>query len=358
MLKVLDQVDQPIVSLQALQAIGFPTTVGPSGSGLDPFTFLRQVMLANGLNFIKQVNDCETAGDWTESEDTTWDVEASASTGKRVGTNALKLTATATCDGTQFVQTLFINGSKKLPISPSRNKAQQDWRDTRYLGFWLNNQSIGDFSTAGEMLVTIVVDGVEQTQVNVQALTDDVFQWFEVDMVASGWDRHAVESLRFYANVASGEDIYIDDILRYEISYDRGPLYGCAFPITSGTALINGNHCGWTVDGLAALSSSSITSLGTVKLFNKGAPVVRGGTLTGNGARERWGFFPGQFIYISRASTNSIVAGEGVEVAAAGTIAGVATTVDEKAHAKALEGSNTVGDDIFVLAGTDTSNAD
>ena len=93
-------------------------------------------------------------------------------------------------------------------------------------------------------------------------------------------------------------------------------------------------------------------------MFKNGAPVVRGGTLTGNGARERWGFFPGQFMYITRVSTNSIQAGEGLEVAAADKVAEVSTGVNEKAHAKALEAPTTVGDDIFCLKGTDTSNAD
>ncbi|KKN18470.1 hypothetical protein LCGC14_0955550, partial [marine sediment metagenome] len=195
---------------------------------------------------------------------------------------------------------------------------------------------------------------VEQTQVNLQAVVDDVHQWFEINMEANSWQRDKVESIRLYANVGSGEDIFIDDILRYEISYDRGPLYGCAFPVKSSTTLTNNLHCKWTIDGLIAVTSSDVTSLGPVKLFLNGAPVARAGTATGTAARDVWGWFPGQFMYITRASAVT-VAGEGLEVAAAGTVAGVASGVDEKAHAKGLEAAGAANDDIFVLAGTDTS---
>ena len=226
-MSILSKVDQPVPSVQALASMGVSALFDPAGSGNDLSTLLHQLMLVSGLNVIRQVNDCETDGDYTESDSGTWDIKTAASTGKRVGSNAMKLSSTQACDGTQYVQTLFINGSKKLPESPNRNKAQQDWRDTRYMGFWVNNQTGGHFSSAGEALVTIVNNGSEQTQVNVQALTDSVFQWFEIDMEAQSWARDKVESLRIYANVGIGEDIYIDDILRYEISYDRGPLYGC-----------------------------------------------------------------------------------------------------------------------------------
>ena len=173
-------------------------------------------------------------------------------------------------------------------------------------------------------------------------------------MVAEGWDRDKVESIRIYANVGSSEDLYVDDILRYEISYDRGPLYGCAYPITTGTTLTNNTHCKWTIDGLVAVTSANVASLGMVKLFKNGQPVARDGTATGTGARDVWGWFPGQFMYISRASGGTVT-GEGLEVAAAGKVAGVTSGADQKAHAKGLENAGADGDDIFVLAGTDTS---
>ena len=339
MLQVLNRMGPSIKSLGIVaQNVGEHT----KSTGNDWPSMLRKLYLGAGLNDIFQINDCETDGDFTESDDSTFDIAAAAATGKRVGTNCMKLSSTAACDGTQYVQSLLINESKK-PFRGADGRRQMNWEDTRYLGFWVHNEVGGDFSTAGELKATIVVDGVEQTQVNVQALVDSVHQWFEIDMVANSWDRNLVESIRFYANVGIGEDIYIDDIVRYEISYDRGPLYGCMFPIKSGTALSDGDTVKWTADGLIKTTSAVVADLGTVKLFKNGAPVA---SATGDGGRSVWGIIPGVCIFITRANATT-QAGEGLEWAANGLVAGVATGVDELGFAKGFEAAGAQYDDIF-----------
>lgn len=349
-LSSLLKVDRPGPGLEALSRMGVQALDDPKASGADFRSFLSLLMLGAGINHQIQVNDCETAADWTESDDGTFDVDAGA-TGKRVGTNCVSLTGTAACDNSQYIQTLIINESSAVPLYS--HKKQMDWRDTRYLGFWIHNESNGDFGTAGEMQVAIVNDGTVSDKVNVQALQDSVHQWFEIDMESNSWTRDKVEALRFYCNNANtGEVLYVDDIVRYEISYDRGPLYGCAFPIKSSEALTDGDSVRWTVDGLAKwTSAANVADLGAVKLFDQGVPTS---SVTGDGARSKWGVIPGVFLTIARANA-ATVAGEGLQIDANGLYGGVATGVDEKSVAKGLEAAGAQYDDIFVLRGVDTS---
>ena len=320
-------------SLEQIAHVG----AGMDGTGgKDLRTLLRRMAMSAGINTIHQVNDTETVGDWVENNNGVFDV-ANDTAGK-VGTNEAKMTSTGTCDGTQFISTKFIDKSADIGTE------QMDWTDTRYLGFWVANKANGDYSTAGEMKVTIVNAGVEQTQVNVQAIVDDVHQFFQIDMEDNSWDRNAVESLRFYANVASGQDLYVNDIIRYEISYGRGPLYGCMFPIKSGVTATEGNLQNWSIDGVIA-GADAITGLGPCALFTDGAPVT---TLLGRAQRDTWAMFPGKMLCILRAS-EATVAGEGVIYAAAGTIKGVATGVSENAVGKVLEVAGAANDDVFVL---------
>lgn len=344
------KVDRPSPGLENLSRIGVPALDDPQAVGNDLRAFLHIVMLAAGFNHTVQVNDCETSGDWTESDDGTFDYAVGA-TGVRVGTNCLALTATAACDNSQYVETDLINESAKCPLH--MGKRQMDWRDTRYLGFWVHNETNGNFGTAGEMQMAIVNNGTVSDKVNVQAIVDSVHQYFEIDMESNSWTRDRVEKIRFYCNNANaGEDLYIDDIIRYDISYDRGPLYGCAFPIKSATALSDADSVRWTIDGLIKwVTAANIADLGTVKLFSKGLPVS---TLTGDGARSKWGVIPGVFIQIGRANAATI-AGEGLQIDANGLYGGVATGVDEKSVAKGLEAAGAQYDDIFVLRGVDTS---
>lgn len=352
-MEVTDFVDRGAPSPRALAASGWPGYDGQD-AGLDPRIALERLYMAAGLNTIIQVNDCETTADWTESDDGTFDMTCAA-TGKRVGTNCLKLTSTATCDGTQYVETKLINESAKPnPVGHTGSGIRQmDWRDTRYLGFWIHNESAGDYSTAGEMKVAIVYDGGQvSAKANVQALVDDVHQWFEIDLVSEEWELDQVEAIRFYATVASGEDLYVDDILRYQISYGRGPMYGCMFPIKSAVTLTDGDTARWSVDGLIAwTSAAAVTDLGEVKVFSNGLPTS---SLVGTATRKRWGFIPGINIHLVRANA-ATVAGEGLELAANRLHAGVSTTVDENATAKGLEAAGAQYDDIFAIRGVDTS---
>ena len=241
-------------------------------AGADFYAYFRKMQIACGVNDIFQVNDTQDITDWTESDDTTFDI--TNDTSGRVGTNEAKFTSTATCDGTQYIETDYINQSVR-PYKDTDGSRQMDWRDSRYIGFWVTNKAGGDFSTAGELKMALVGNGgVESDQVNVQAIVDTVHQFFQIDMLAQGWDLNQVEKIRFYANVASGEDIYINNIIRYDLSYGRGPLYGGMFPVTSGTALSDNELVAWSIDGLVASSgSAAIADLGPVRLFKNGRPV-------------------------------------------------------------------------------------
>ncbi len=349
-LNKLPKVDRPSVSPALLASVGFPAMDNPAANGIDFAALMKFLMVAVGFNHIVQVNDCETAADYTESDTGTFDIAASAATGKRVGTNCMKLVATAACDNSQYVDTLLINESVKIPKNNAASPAQMDWSDTRYLGFWVHNAAAaGDFGTAGELQVAITYnDGTISDKVNVQAIVDAVHQWFEIDMVSEGWERTRVESLRFYCNNANvGEAIYIDDILRYEISHERGPLYGCAFPIMSGTTIVDGDSVKWTVDGLIkSVSSADVADLGGVKLLEAGAPDAQ---KAGLGGRGQWGIIPSAYIVILRAGTAGATAGDILEWESNGKYIDVTGAAVEKGTYIALETAGASQDDIFAL---------
>ena len=290
-----------------------------------------------------QVNDCEDNTGYTESDSSTFDFETFAATGKRVGTNCLKITATAACDNSQYIDITSIDESLVLP--KKRGKKQMDWSDTKYLGFWMHNASnTGHFGTAGELQVAIMSNGVLQDKVEVQACVDSVHQWFQIDMVAADWDLTAVESLRFYSNNANaGELLYIDDILRYQIAYNDAPLYGCAFPIKSGSTVTNGDNVRWTVDGITAGDGTQVVNdLGMGEIFTS--------SLVGRAQRDRWVMVPGIQIFIARASA-STTAGEALIFSAATTVEGGSDGTDETAIAKGLEAAGAANDDIFCVRG-------
>ena len=146
MSRLLEVSNTPLASLEWLSRVGVAGLDGSSGKDLR--SFLDVMMFGAGFNIIHQVNDCENDADFTESNNGTFDIASAASTGKRVGTNCMKLTSTATCDGTQFVQTNLIARSVEADPNPAGGRNQIDMRDTRYLGFWIHNTSNGDFSTA------------------------------------------------------------------------------------------------------------------------------------------------------------------------------------------------------------------
>lgn len=335
--------NRPSISLGLLKMLGFPNMSNSQDSDLGFEKYLEKLQFAAGINHIVQVNDCEDNAGYTESDTGVFDLETFAATGKRVGTNCLLMTGTAACDNSQYIQLENINES--LPIAKRHGKRQMDWTDTKYLGFWVHNAAdTGAFGTAGELQVAIVSDGVLQDKVEVQAIVDAVHQWFQIDMVDAGWDLTKVESLRFYCNNANtAETIYIDDILRYQLSYNDAPLYGCAFPIKSGSTVTNGDNVRWTVDGITAGDGTEVVNdLGIGEVFDT--------SLVGRAQRDRWVMVPGLFIYIARMSA-ATTAGEGLIFSAATTMEGCSTGADEIAVAKGLEGAGATSDDIFVLRG-------
>ncbi len=335
--------NRPTISLALLKSLGVPGLVNTSDTDLGFESFLRKMMVASGLNHIVQVNDCEDNGGYTESDDGTFDLGTFAATGKRVGTNNLLMTQTAACDNSQYIDTTYIDESN--PISLRSGKRQMDWRDTKYLGFWIHNAAdTGAFSVAGELQVTIVSNGVVQTKVQIQAVVDVVHQWVQIDMEANDWDLSRVESLRFYCNNANtGETVYIDDIIRYEISYNDAPLYGCAFPIKSGVTVNNGANVRWTVDGLTLGDGTQVVNdLGMAEVF--------AANLVGTAKRDKWVMIPGLQIFIARVGA-ATSAGEGLIFNAATKYEGVSTGEDETAVCKGLEAGGADGDDIFCVRG-------
>ncbi len=324
-----------------------PGMFNPNVGGLGLSALLEALMITAGINVIIQVNDCETSGDWSESDDTTFDFVV-GSTGKRVGTNQLKMTATASTDNTQFVETLFIDESEKVGIHTSSEKRQMDWRNTRYIGWWAHAEDSAEYGTDGEMTFAIVNDGTVQSKVDLTGLVTTVHQWQEIDMVTQGWSRDKVEAIRFFSNnTNTGEDYYADDIIRYQISYNKGPMYGCMFPIKSGTALTEGDLVKWSIDGLIASASSAVVAdLGPVKLFKNGLPIASG---TGTAKRNLWGFVPGMYIFIGR-SDGSCTAGDLGEWASARHLTDVTTTTTGLGVAKALETDGAAEDDIMFSA--------
>ncbi len=339
--------NRPFGGTQELAEHGVQGLFNPNVGGLGLNALLETLMITSGINVIIQVNDCETSGDWTESDDGVFDYAVAAG-GNRVGTNALKLTATASTDNTQYVSTLFIDESEKVGTPTSSGKRQMDWRNTRYIGWWHHAVQSAEYGTAGEMTFAIVNDGVLQSKVDLDANVTTAHQWQEIDMVAQGWDHDKVEEIRFYSNnTNAAEDYYSDDIIRYQISYNKGPMYGSMFPITSGTALSEGDLVAWSIDGLIASSSSAVVAdLGPVKLFKNGLPVSSG---TGTAKRNLWGFVPGMYIFIAR-SNGSCTAGDLGEWASARHLTDVTTTTTGLGVAKALETDGEAEDDIMFSA--------
>ena len=305
---------------------------------------LEELMMNAGMNHIVQINDCETSGDWTESDDGVLDY-AVGITGKRVGTNCLAITNTAETNDTQYIQTLLVNES----VKPSQNivgNAEIDMSDCDYIGFWKSGGS-AEFGSDGELKFAIINDGVvnpiagvEQDHIDIDGTVGTEHHWCQIDI--SSYDRTKVSAIRFYAKNANAAEVaYIDDIIRYKYQYNGGPLYGCYCPIKSGTTLAENDTVQWTIDGLIkSTSAANIADIGPVHL---GAA-----TKLGTAARAVWGKVPYMFLFLVQANAATI-AGEGLEWAANGLVAGVSTGADEKGFAKGLEAAGAQYDHIFAL---------
>lgn len=308
-------------------------------------SLLRHLRVGAGIGYVIQVNDCETSGDWTESDDGVFDY-AVAATGKRVGTNCLSLTATASTNGTQYVETKLINESAIVPTKSGRR--QMDWRDTRYLGFWKHAESSAHFGADGELEFAIINDGkvnpisgTAQDPIDIDGTSTTVYHWCEIDL--NSYDRDKVEAIRFYGNNTSVEVAYIDDIVRYDISVNNAPLYGCGFPIKSGTTLTKNETAQWTIDGLiAATSAANVADLGTVWMDGDASR-------TGTARRDIWAFVPGVYIVLVEISAGN-TAGDLLEWASSKHYKDVTTTATGKGMFIGLEAGAAEGDWIFALA--------
>lgn len=296
------------------------------------------------VNHVVQVNDCEAAADYTESDNGVLDVTESA-TGKKIGTNNILLTNTAATDNSQYVETLLIDESASISLGSGNPLAQQSWLDTRFLGFWIHAGTSGDFGTLGEMKVAIVGNGgVVSSKVDIPATVVDSHDYFQVDMVTEGWDRTRVEGLRFYGNNSNAAEVlHIDDVQRYRLSNGIGPFMGSAFPITNGTTLTAGRIAAWSIDGLVEEGAPAVETLGTV-IFPKFEA-----TLTGDAQRSKYGIIPGVSLQLVRANL-ATVAGEGLEWQTTTRVEGVATGVEEFGFLKGLEAAGEAGDVIWAVA--------
>ena len=343
----LAKLDRPGVNLDIASMIG-PRGLNDASNSQGILQAIQRLYQVTGLNTIIQVNDCETSGDWAESDNGTFDYAVGA-TGKRVGTNCLKLTSTAAGDGTQYVETLLVNESAAVPKGLNAKK-EMDWTDTDYIGFWKHAASSAHFGTAGELKFALIndgkvnpVSGTEGSAASVTGTAGTEHHWVQIDI--SGYDRDKVSAIRFYCNNANtSEDCYIDDIIRYKYQFNGGPMYGCGFPIKSATALSENHWAQWTIDGLiASVTAANIADVGPVLLNSS--------TATGTAARSVWALLPGRFIFLIQANA-ATVAGEGLEWAANGLAAGVSTGVEEKCWAKGLEAAGAQYDHIFAMFDT------
>lgn len=340
--------NMPFAPLYQMGIEGIEALYHEKVPGLGFSAYLEALMYGAGVNNIIQVNDCETSADWTESDDGEFDVGTQGATGNRVGTNCLLLEANGTTavTGVEYVDTIYINQSFKIG-QDAAGRRQMDWRDTRYLGFWIHNETSSHFNTAGELKVAIVNNGTKQTEVSIEAMLGAVHQYMEIDMEANSWTRDRVESLRFYCSNTANEDIYIDDIIRYQLSYDRGPFYGCMFPVKSATVLSNGDTVAWSIDGLVKEAAAAADTLGPVRLYKNGAPVSSG---TGTARRDLMGVIPGYCIFIGRAGSAGITAGDAVEWESNGYYIDVTGAATENGFAFALETAGAQYDDVFLCA--------
>jgi len=340
LVKVLKK-NRPSVSLGTLGETGVPALNSAIDSDIGFSTYLKRLQFAAGVNHIIQVFDCEAVTGVDESDSGTFDIAAAAAAGKRVGTNCMKLIATAACDGTQYVDVTYINETEPAP--EVFGLKQMDWSDTDYIGFWNSTASSGDFGTAGEMKIALVYNGglVSDSQ-NVPATVTTVHQWAEFALSDFGIELDKIEAVRFYCSNANvGEYVQYDDIQRYLISYNGAPLYGCAFPIKSGITLTNKSTVKWSVDGLDLSDGAADPhNLGAVELFAS--------SLLGDSKRSKWGMWKGAEIIIVRAGTGA-TAGDLLEWESDRHYNDVTTTAVKEGMVMALESAGAAEDDIFAL---------
>lgn len=333
--------NQPGVNLSVADLMGPRGMNDGSGNSSGYKQAVEELQRAAGINHIVQINDCETSGDWTESDNSTFDYAVAAG-GVKVGTNCLKLTATKSTDNTQYVETVLINESTHVPQTPD-GKKQMDWRDTDYIGMWQHAVQSAEYGTDGEMQFAIVNDGTVSAKTEITGNVTTAHAWFQIDI--SDFDRDKVEAIRFYSNnTTTAEDFYADNIIRYKYALGGAPLFGCNYYITSGTTLTEGQGVKWGIAGLTAAS-------GTEDVVDLGPAYLGAATLTGTAARNKYAMIPGAFIFMMKASSTN-TAGDGAQYASATTISDADTGNYEHSFCKQLEAAGETGDWIFCIYDT------
>ncbi len=338
----LIKTNQPGTSLTIASRIG-PTGMVDSGNSSGYGDALEELQRAVGVNHIVQINDASTVGDWTETDNATFDVSADTTDDRLTAKNAaMAFTGTAATDNSQYIQTKVINESSAVPRTPN-NKLQMDWRDTDFVGFWMTGVTTGDYGTDGEARFAIVNDGTVSEIIQLNGNTATAHQYVQVDI--SSFDRNKVEAIRFYSsNANTGEAFSIDEIIRYKYQYAGGPLIGCYFYIKSGTTLTENQNCRWTIDGITAGDASQVVG-------DLGINYLGEATKTGNASRSNYVMLPGRFIFLAQAS-DATVAGEGLIFSAVGTVEGVSTGEEEDCFCKGLEAAGETGDWIYCIYDT------
>lgn len=308
---------------------------------------LEELSLMAGRCAMRSLNDCQTIGDWTESDNGTLDVAADT-TNEKTGTSSIKITNTAATDASQYIETKLIDGSAvPAPLSPDHNDdGTIDLRDYDYIGGWNFGIATGGFGTAGELQFAIVNNGTASALQNMPAAVDSVHQRWEIDI--SALTRDKVEAIRFYGNNANAaEAITIDSICAYKNGNGKGPVMGqCIYlPIASGQTLTRGQIVQINVASIFGAVDVQVEGAAAV---NSGGIVVVGGTGVATGKVFAVIQLTG-YAYMRAGSTHGIGAGEYAGWDSATTIAGEGGANPEFAICKALEAPGADSDDILVL---------
>jgi len=292
---------------------------------------IDELRLAAGINDRKQVNDCETSGDWTESNDGVFDM-AVGTTGVTIGTNALSLTATTGANGDN-VSTNLIDGSALPPVDNMGNR-NVDWRRYDYIGGW-NYGGAATYGTASELEIGIQnrsKTGAVAWSAN-QDMNDEminaIHKRWSVDI--SALTRNAVEQIRFINQNETASDVgYVDEIEVYKFCNGWGPFSGACIwlPVQSAITLAKGNIAQVTVGTTHRLDSADANSVTIV------GPTVIGGT--GNAAGSVLACVQASGLaYLQANAANT--AGEALQFVAGDLVADAATGEMEEGFATGLE---------------------
>lgn len=315
---------------------------------------LMQLAAGSGWNPIYSVNDLDNSSpldEWTESDSGTFDV-SSAAADNRVATNALQLTGTAATDGTQYVETRYIDGGSLPQIDFITGHRGMDWRDSNYVGFWLSAAALNDYNADGELQFAIVNresgSDVVQTKHDVQAAVNAIHQRVEIDI--SDDNRDNVVAVRFYSNnLATGEAVELDSMIRYRLGNGKGPAVGqtIILPVVDGQTVTKGDIV--SIEVADPFAGMAVQPESAVNQVNDIGVACGTGTGTSNGSVTVPVQVSGLCYLRANAAT---VAGEGLiwqsdDATYGHLVEGVATGAEEYSFARCYEAAGAQYDDIL-----------